>query len=259
MNYQLCFAAYLQRLGRRTSTIKKHKHALHDFTMYCRQSSKRVGIANSLEPYRLAAYRDSLLGARKLRPSTVNGRLSSLSVFAGFLRERGIIFYNPLELVERVKSRPKIIRAAASWEDVQELRSEVHSDILNLRDRSIVELLCSGMTVRELCSLPWTGQGSKDKQIRVKLGSSSLKLAGEAELALRHYLILRPILEGPYLIVGNRRSNWALTPGIVYGVLRRLCHKTGQRQVGVRDLRLASFMQQPDVRAAGYGQAAAAA
>lgn len=255
MNYQLCFAAYLQRLGRRTGTIKKHKHALQDFTMYCRQSSNRVGIAGSLEPHCLAAYRDSLLCGRKLRPSTVNGRLSSLSVFARFLRERGIISYNPLELVERVKIRPKKNRNAASWEDVQKIRCEVHSDILNLRDRSIVELLCSGMTVHELCSLPWTGQGSKDEQIRVELGSSILKLAGEAELALRHYLILRPILEGSYLIVGSRRSNWALTPGIVYGVLRRLCHKT-QRQVGVRDLRLAGLMQQLGVRAAGYEQAA---
>ncbi len=252
MNYPVCFAAYLHRIGRRPGTIRKHSCALRDFTSYCRQTSKRTGMIRSLSPHRLSAYRDHLLVTRGLRPSTVNGRLSSLSAFAAFLLDRGVITYNPLELVDRIKSNGEIKRrAAASWEDVQELRRacERHIKILNLRDQAIVELLYTGITVRELCSLPWEGQDKTDSHIEIMPGRRKLELHQQAEQALQDYLIIRPVLAGTFLIVGHNGADWSLSPAAVYGVVRRLAQRIGSR-VAIRDLRLARLMHDLEDRAA---------
>ena len=252
MNYPVCFAAYLHRIGRRPGTIRKHSYALRRFHQLLPTYFQADGDARSLNPHRLEAYRDHLLVNRGLRPSTVNGRLSSLSVFAAFLLDRGVLSYNPLELVERIKSNGEIKRRpAASWEDVQELRRacELHIKMLNVRDRAIVELLYTGITVRELCSLPWEGQDKTDSHIEIMPGRRKLELHQQAEQALQDYLIIRPILAGTCLIVGHNGADWSLNPATVYGVVRRLASRIGSR-VTIRDLRLARLIHDLEDRAA---------
>ncbi len=245
MNYRVCFAAYLRRQGKRPATIKTYSYALADFRAYCRPAGKRVNIRKHMQPRQLESYKEYLLNSRGLRPSTVNCRLTALSAFARFLLGRGILDYNPLELLARVRSNERWrIRPQASWEDVQKLRREVNQDVLDLEGRLIVELLYTGMTVRDLCSLRWEGQAGEDG---IRIGERKIRLHPEARLALEHYLILRPILLGSYLIVGNGEG-WALKPGTVYAVIKRLAKRI-DAPVSVRDLRLARFTQLPGVLA----------
>ena len=157
-----------------------------------------------------------------------------------------------MELVERIKSNGEIKRKpVANWEDVQELRRacEGHIKMLNVRDRAIVELLYTGITVHELCSLSWEGQDETDSQIEIMLGRRKLELHQQAEQALKHYLIIRPILAGTCLIVGHNGSNCSLNPATVYGVARRLASRIGNR-VTIRDLRLARLIHDLEERSA---------
>lgn len=111
--------------------------------------------------------------------------------------------------------------------------------MLNLRDRAIIELLYAGLTVRELCSLRYDRLWSPDNS-RLTVGERVVTLHARACLALAHYLILRPILKGCYLMVGNGAEN-ALKRSSVYSTVRRLARLAGVR-VKVKDLRQGRYI-----------------
>ncbi|MDD3268161.1 MAG: phage integrase N-terminal SAM-like domain-containing protein [Syntrophomonadaceae bacterium] len=239
MNYQASFAAHLCHRGKSPATIKNYTRALAGFKDYCTRTGKRSSVRKNLQPQQLEGYRDYLLKTRGLRPSTVNGRLTALSAFARFLLEQGLLAYNPLELVARVsKDGICMARHRASCEDVQQLRQEVNRDVMDLPGRIIVELLYTGLTVSRLRSLHWNGQPAGNS---LQVGKHKIMLHPEARLALKHYMILRPILMGDYLIVGDGEE-WSLKPNAIYALLKRLSRKI-QTSVSIRDLRLAQFMK----------------
>ncbi len=154
MNYRICFNAYLRRQAYRPATIKSYDYALNDYMAYFRLGRKRASLLKNFNPPRLEAYKEYLLDTCGLRPSTVNRRLTALSAFARFLIERGLLPYNPLELVARLNNDGTIkARRLAAWEDIQNLRQEVGKDLLELPGRLIVELLYTGVSVREMREL----------------------------------------------------------------------------------------------------------
>jgi site-specific recombinase XerD len=86
--------------------------------------------------------------------------------FAAYLRRHGRaestvrIYVHTLDEFnkynERSRSKPSNPASIrSSWEDVQRVRAQVHRDVINVRDRAIVELLYAGLTVRELGSLKY--------------------------------------------------------------------------------------------------------
>lgn len=257
MNYRVCFAAYLRRHGRAEATVRNYVRGLDGFCKYNERSGRRLAMQGRLAPGQVEAYKQYLLCERGLRPSTVNQRLSALSAFARFLISRGMLHGNPLELVSRAGRAPRNTAAMrAWWEDVQRVRAQVHQDMTNVRDRAIVELLYAGLTVRELCSLKYEGLWSSDTGM-LTVGERVVALHPRASLALEHYSILRPILKGDYLIVGNGAEN-ALKHSSVYNALRRLARLAGVR-VGAKDLRLGRFAAEVfgfSVAGAVYGVAA---
>ena len=240
MNYRVCFAAYLRRQGRREPTVKSYGRALSEFCQYSGGQGRKYGLCKNLAPARVEAYKQYLLNNRGLRPSTVNRRLSALSALARFLMERGLLAANPLELVTRA-GRNALRREdmQITWQDVQTLRAEVHKDMMNVRDRAVVELLYSGLTVRELCGLKYDESWSPDNNT-ITAGQRPVALHARACLALEHYMILRPILRGDYLLVGGG-PGWSLKPGSFYRILRRLARICGVK-TGVRELRLGHYM-----------------
>lgn len=192
-----------------------------------------------LNPKRLEAYKSFLLDKRGLRPSTVNRRLSALSAFARFLISRGVLTGNPLDLVSRVgKPQVRIEDRLIAWEGVQQLLAEVHRDVLNVRDRALVELLYAGLTVRELCSLKYDGNWTADNNTLI-VGDRAVTLHARACLALEHYMILRPILRGDHLFAGKGPS-CSLKHASAYGMVRRLARLVGVK-IGVKDLRRARY------------------
>jgi len=238
VNYRICFNAYLRRQAYCPATIKSYDYALNDYMAYFRLGRKRAGLLKNFNPPRLEAYKEYLLDTRGLRPSTVNRRLTALSAFARFLWGRGLLEYNPLEAVARVRSDgTSKVRPLASWEEVQKFRREVNLDVLELPGRLIAELLYTGLSVREIRELRYdenAGPGSIKAKERV------ITLHPEARLALSHYLILRPILRGAYLIAGEE-ADCSLKPGAVYYLMHKFSQKIAAR-VTVRDLRLARFV-----------------
>ncbi|HWP96584.1 MAG TPA: phage integrase N-terminal SAM-like domain-containing protein [Syntrophomonadaceae bacterium] len=237
MNYRLCFASYLHRQNKSPGTIKHYSRALANFLAYSRSNNRRVSVAQYLHPERLEAYKDYLINNRCLRPSTINGCLTALSSFARFLLGKGILDYNPLELVPRVqKNSLSIPRAQASWDAVQELRREVHQDPLVLPGRVIIELLYAGLTVRELRTIHRNNRIDIDTLL---VNERRVQLDPQAQLSLEHYKALRHIQIGDYLVVGTG-ANGSLKLSEVYGVVKRFSKIIGTR-ITVRDLRLAQF------------------
>ncbi len=236
MNYLVCFAAYLRRCGRRESTVKSYGRVLCEFAGYGSRHSKSNSLLKQFNPNKIEAYKSHLLYDKSLRPSTVNQRLSALSAFARFLLSKGLIKGNPLDLVSRAGCN--LITEndrRASWDSVQRLRAEVHKDIINVRDRAMVELLYAGLSVRELCSLRYEEGWSSDND-NIQVGDRKVSLHGRACLALEHYGILRPVLKGDYLLVGSGPER-SMKPGQVYATVRKLARMAGV-SIGVKDLRL---------------------
>ncbi|MEQ8174213.1 MAG: phage integrase N-terminal SAM-like domain-containing protein [Syntrophomonadaceae bacterium] len=237
MNYRLCFQVYLRRQGKSPATTKRYSRALSEFLSHRPSRLRRENIVKRLQIENIETYWNYLATMRGLRPSTINGRLTALSNFARFLMGKGILGYNPLEIVTRLKENSACTPpCSASPNSVQALRSEVHSDVLELPGRVIVEFLYAGLSVREVCVLLKDLQNSDDHLV---LDDRQVKLHSEARLALEHYMILKPILLGDRLIVGNSRDGF-LKPGEVYYLLRRFSRKIGTR-VRVRDLRFAKI------------------
>lgn len=242
MNYRACFTAYLRRQAYSPATVNSYDYALNDYISYFRLGRKRASLLKNFNPRHLESYKEYLLGTRGLRPSTANRRLTALSAFARFLLERGLLDYNPLELVTRLNSDgTERTRRPVSWEEVQNLRNEVGSDVLELPGRVIVELLYAGINVRELRELRYNEKSGSES---IKVGQREIILHPEAQLALSHYLLLRPILWGEYLIAGEGADR-SLKTGFVYYLLQKFSKKIAAR-VTVRDLRLAQFMLAPE-------------
>ena len=240
LNYKVCFAAYLRRQDRRESTIKSYSHALVEFCKYCGSQGKRNGIVRQMTPAWMESYKRHLLGNKGLRPSTVNQRLSALSAFGRFLVAKSILNHNPFDLVARVGCKPLSSEELHnSWDSVQRLRAEVHKDVINVRDRALVELLYADLSVRELCSLRYEEGWSSDNEI-IQIGDRKVTLHARACLALEHYGILRPILKGDYLLVGSG-PGWSMKPGQIYATVRKLARMAGV-SIGVKDLRLARYV-----------------
>jgi site-specific recombinase XerD len=243
MNYRLCFEVYLRRRHKSPATIKRYSRALTEYLSRHPSRKKRAGIVERLQIEYIEAYRNYLHTVRRLRPSTVNGRLTALSHFARFLMVKGILAHNPLEMVARLKGDGSCaLFDHAPRDSVQALRREIHRDVLELPGRVIVEFLYAGLSVREVCAL------LKDRQTggeHLVLSERKVRLHREARLALEHYMILRPLLIGDRLIVGSNKDG-VLRPGAVYYLLRRFSEKIGMR-VKVRDLRLAQFWKEASV------------
>lgn len=257
MNYRICFAGYLRRKGRQERTIRSYNAALGEFMNYCANQRRRNGLLKHMVPSRLEGYKAYLLNHKGLRPSTINRRLAGLSAFARMLVTKGLLPGNPLDLVARVNGREiKTENLRASWEGVQKVRMAVNEDVMNVRDRAVVELLYAGLTVRELCDLKWDGVWSADKNA-ISTGERQISLQARACLALEHYMILRPILRGEYLLPGSG-PGWSLKPGRVYSIVRCLSRVSGVR-VGVRDLRLARYAAEVWGFGPAYATAPAAA
>jgi site-specific recombinase XerD len=245
VNYRTSFAACLRRQRKSRATVRNYSYALDEYLSYYRRHRRYFKISAALEPQRLEGYVRYLLDQRGLRPSTVNGRLTALSSFARFLVGRGILSANPVDLVSRVCKDGNLKRDnQVPWQAVQELRQQANQrrTFLQLRNHLIVELLYTGMTVSELRSLKWDGRRSGDYP-SLRLGEREIKLHPEARAALDIYLIFRPSLRGSYLIVG-KGPDGSLTPGAVYGTVKRLADKTGTR-IRIRDLRLAGLVPAP--------------
>jgi len=198
-----------------------------------------------LELERLEAYAKYLLTQRRLSPSTINGMLTSLSSFARFLVSKGIIHYNPLGLVPRLNQdgtfKP---RRRISPEAVLALRQDVNSETLQVRERLVVELLYAGVTMKELISAEWDGRESADYDT-LPVGERVIQLHPEARSALKDYLILRPILCGDFLIVGDG-PGYSLPPRFVYNLLQKLSRHIGSR-VYLQELRLARFVREDKI------------
>lgn len=251
MNYRLCFQVHLRRQGKSPATIKRYSAVVTEYIAYWRSRQRRAVIVKGLSCKHLEAYKLYLGKVRRLRPSTINSRLTALSAFARFLIVKGRLTYNPLEMVPRVRPDGSCaLPDRTSRESVQELRREIHRDLLELPGRMIVELLYAGLSVREVCALLKDRQTGREHLV---LHDRKVRLHQEARLALKHYMILRPILIGDRLIVGNSRDG-VLKPGAVYYLLRRFSQKVGAR-VSVRDLRLAQFWEEE--AALRVGEAAA--
>lgn len=239
MNYRASFNTYLRRLGRSESTVKHHNRAVAEFWEFIGPKARQRGLLRHMVPAHLEEYKLHLLNERKLKPSTVNKRLSALSSFARLLVNKGLLSGNPLALVARagstIRSRDDFQLA---FEKVQRLRNEVHRDIINVRDRAVVELLYAGLTVRELCSLKYDENWSADNNT-IEVSQRRVVLHPRACLALEHYMILRPIIRGEFLFAGPG-PGWSLKPAQIYWIIRRLARQTDV-QVGVRDLCVAHY------------------
>ncbi len=137
------FLEYLKRERNASShTVRNYKRDLEDFFSFCQKAPEDVKEED------IARYVRHL-SKKRLKPTSISRKLSSLRTFYRYLKRAGLIKENPARAVRNPKTGRRL-PAYLSPEEVDTLIESAES----YRDRAILELLYStGIRVSELCNL----------------------------------------------------------------------------------------------------------
>jgi len=148
------FLDYQAEGGYSPNTSAGYKNDLDQFTSFLRQESTSSLPWDLVRPEMITAFtRD--LRRRGYSKATLARKVSAISSFFNFLKESGLISYNPLETYKRPDA-PKPTPKTLSKSEVERLLQQPYksSSSWALRDRAILEVLhATGMRVTELVSL----------------------------------------------------------------------------------------------------------
>ena len=167
---------------------------------------------------------------RGLKGRSLQRKLAALRSLFNYLIRESVVIHNPAKLVRAPKS-PPYVPAVPDVDQTMSLLDQSCTDILELRDHAMLELLySSGLRLSELTTLRLTDLDLDDNSVRVTGKGGKIRLAplGKyAHEALSRWLTRRGELakaETQTVFVGRRGQ--ALTPRAVQ--LR--CKRWAQRQ-----------------------------
>lgn len=211
------FLEYVHGQDLAANTVDHYILTLKDFFNWFAASVGRAELA-AVTPLDLRQYRDHLKADKK--GSTVNRRLSGLTVFFRWCVEQGYIASNPAEKIKRSRtitaapkwlSRPEtytILRLLDQQVQIAKAKNLDYSELIAVRNLAMVRLMLNaGLRVGEICDLKLTdvkiaersgsvlvryGKGGKQREIPLNL---------DARKALQTWLNIR-LAEGEYLFNG---------------------------------------------------------
>jgi integrase/recombinase XerC len=153
---QKAFADYLRvERGYSEHTLRNYLSDITIFFEYLKERNIDISEASMLERLEPVDIRGFLASRFKLNKASSNQRrLSAIKTLYKFMQKRGIISANPAEII----SSPKTEKSLPKSISIDEVLALIHSidgnEVLDLRDRAMVELMySSGVRVSELVSI----------------------------------------------------------------------------------------------------------
>jgi len=235
------FLEYLEiEKGRNLKTVGNYERYLSRFFEFIDIKSPKDITDEAIRTYRLwlnRQYSGVNVGGNKetLKKKTQNYYLIALRGFLKYLARREINSLPP-ERIELAKIPERTIDIITNEELDRLLKSPDGSDVKNLRDKAIFELLFStGLRVSELCSL--------QKDIDLSKGELSVRgkgdkvrvvfLSDEAKTTIKEYLEKRTDMDDALFVQispssknANKESN-RLTPRSVERIIKKYAIKSG--------------------------------
>ncbi|TGK04288.1 tyrosine recombinase XerC [Leptospira langatensis] len=202
------------------NTLNAYLLDLKSFFEFCQQEQLEI---YELEPIDVRSYFAYLSKNQGLDRRTQSRKLSSLRTFYKVLLKDDLIPSNPILSVSFPKTRKQVPRnfKIEETESILEYENENASELLNLRDKAIIEVLYStGLRVFELVDATLT-QLSADHSILKVMGKRRKErfvyLGKEAIASLMEYLDVRsrfrPRCDEIFL---NQKGNKLTTRGVRY-------------------------------------------
>ncbi len=245
MNILNAFETHLLNHDRAPLTVKGYCADLKHFSRWFEQTNGEQLSPERITPTDIKEYKQHLLIVERRKASTVNRRLSSLSMFCRWAQESGLIHTDPTMYVKSVKQ----VASAPKWLDKSEqyaLQRVIEKDlqisklrypkrwITHRRDASIVLfLLNTGLRLNELVSmrlgdlelserkgslLVQNGKGGKQRNV---------PLNSEARKVLQEWLAVRPETKDDSVWVAVEAEQAGLSKRGVQRILERYAAEAG--------------------------------
>jgi len=167
---QKAFADYLRiERGYSEHTLRNYISDIIIFFDYLKEKNIDISDVSRLESLEPIDIRGFLASRFKLNKASSNQRrLSAIKTLYRFLQKRGLITGNPSEIISSPKTEKSLPKAISVDEVLALIHSIDGSDVLDLRDRAMVELMySSGLRVSELVSINLTDIDLSNATLRV--------------------------------------------------------------------------------------------
>ncbi len=243
------FKNYLIHQDRSPTTVQGYLSDLGQFAHWFEDTTGDRFAAQSVMPSDIREYRQFLLTVRHYKASTINRRLSSLSVFMQWAMQVGQIEVNPAETIRSVPQ----VQQGAKYLDRKEqfaLQRAIEKDLqlaklrypkrwlTRRRDASLtICLLNTGLRLHEALEMCLDNLEISDRKGKLSVHGKGSKfrqvpLNTEARKALHAWLCVRPDVNGGHL--------WIAVESVQEGSLssrsvQRIVERYGQ-QAGIENL-----------------------
>lgn len=223
------FLEYIEiEKGRSLKTVENYDHYLTRFLNFTKNDSPAQITDNSVREFRLWLNRQSLKNLGKpnetLNKKTQNYYLIALRSFLKYLARQEVKTL-PAERIELAKVSERTLDLITTEELSRLLNSPKGTDLKDLRDRAILELLFStGLRVSELCSLTSDVDLRSDElSIRGKGGKVRVVfLSGDAKKYLRAYISARKDMSDALFVQTPSNSPLAGGEGLTRRSIERI-------------------------------------
>lgn len=227
------FLEYIEiEKGRSLKTVENYDHYLTRFLIFSKNDSPANITDTSVREFRLWLNRQSTgnnrVTGKTLSKKTQNYYLIALRAFLKYLARQNVKSMSP-ERIELAKVPERQLDLITRSELSKLLNSPNGSDLKNLRDKAILELLFStGLRIAELCSLTsdidLTGE---ELSIRGKGGKVRVVfISDEAKNAVKKYLNSRKDMSDA-LFVQMGRGDKSLTRRSIERIVKQHAIKAG--------------------------------
>lgn len=202
---------------RSSQTIRNYRLYLERFSAWLEKEVRRAPMVSDILPHTTEKFRRFLgqqkLSGLKLSSATQNYHLIALRSFLNFLQEQKINSLNP-KAVKLEKQKTHNLLTIKPVELTKLLEAPLRaneSELIKLRDRALLELICStGLKVSGLIRLTQHNLSKDGSVISLLLKNATTKktfpLSNQTQYHLKNYLALRRD-KNPALFVRHDRAN----------------------------------------------------
>jgi integrase/recombinase XerD len=231
------FTFRMRRNGLAESTVAKYEAGAADFLDWLDGEPIKASRAD------VERYLDQWAARSDAKPGTVRLRITAISKLYDYLDSQGLLvdeagreLRNPVDRVERPKSR----RKANDHLSAEETRALLAACVTP-QEAALVDLLrWSGLRISEACALTWADYGGRALRVReskTQSGIRSIPVLPELEKGLdswRAHLESKGLYrhDGPILV---SRNGTPMFPQFAWRLLKRVADRAGVRAQGATD------------------------
>jgi len=252
------FDQYLQAQDKAKSTRESYISDLRQFARWFEQTNGEGCIPQNVTPSDVRSFREYMQVVQRLKPSTINRRLSAISAWLAWAVSIGEIEHNPADGIKLLSLSPKrprwldkkeqyaLLRTIEQDLQLSELRQPKRR-VTRKRDAAIVILMLNtGLRISEAMALRMDDIqiGERKGAVFVRKGKGakprSVPLNKKGRDAVREWLTVRPDVPGNdflFVPVEKNSENDGLQAHSAHRVVRRYGDKAGIANLTAHQLR----------------------